>query len=110
MGRLCMLNPYLMRYLADFQAGFCILTEAGGAVFGSKTSELTGEASADLMGEWSKQWSELKAAGRKYLVFRGLPDAEVSSKSVHKTKSRLIKGRGWARRSDPIHQRVLRGR
>lgn len=51
----------------DVCAGFCILTEAGGAIFGSKTSEFTGKASAELM------------AGRKYLVFRGLPDTDGES-------------------------------
>ena len=35
------------------QAGFCILKEAGGGIFGSKTSEFTGEATAELMGECS---------------------------------------------------------
>lgn len=33
------------------QAGFCILTEAGGVAFGGKTSSLSGDIDAGLMGQ-----------------------------------------------------------
>ncbi|KAK1923256.1 hypothetical protein DB88DRAFT_494384 [Papiliotrema laurentii] len=51
----------------DVCAGFCILKEAGGGIFGGKTTELTGEPSAEIM------------ASRKYLVIRGMPDKDGES-------------------------------
>lgn len=76
------------QYRADGQAGICILHEAGGAVFGSKTSSLSGDVDADLIGELRGVFSALSgtgskiatdmSAGRKYLLMRGMAPAEVS--------------------------------
>jgi hypothetical protein len=38
------------------QAGFCILTEAGGVAFGGKTSSLSGDIDAGLMGQSNMRW------------------------------------------------------
>ena len=37
---------------ADYQAGICVLHEAGGAAFGAKDSDLSGRVDADLLGEF----------------------------------------------------------
>lgn len=37
--------------LVTLQAGICILHEAGGAAFGSKTSSLSGDVDAELIGK-----------------------------------------------------------
>jgi myo-inositol-1(or 4)-monophosphatase len=73
---------------AHDQAGICILHEAGGAVFGSKTSSLSGDVDADLIGKLRGAFTALSGtgskiaadmlAGRKYLLMRGMAPAEVS--------------------------------
>ena len=64
------------------QAGICILEEAGGATFGSKTSDLTGDASGELLCQSSlfvaSSSAHVVLAGRKYLHIRGMPRQEVS--------------------------------
>ncbi|KAI9637081.1 uncharacterized protein MKK02DRAFT_34123 [Dioszegia hungarica] len=61
----------------DVTAGICILHEAGGAVFGSKTSSLSGDVDADLI------------AGRKYLLMRGMAPAE--GETALQTQQRFAK-------------------
>lgn len=51
----------------DVCAGICILYEAGGVAFGSKSKPLSGEVDADLL------------AGRKYLFIRGIKATETES-------------------------------
>ncbi|WVR08650.1 hypothetical protein IAU60_005708 [Kwoniella sp. DSM 27419] len=48
----------------DVCAGICILHEAGGAMFGAKTSDLSGEVNGELL------------TGRKYLSIRGIAPTE----------------------------------
>ena len=45
-------------------AGMVIASEAGGRTFGSKTSALSADASAEMV------------TGRKYLVIRGIPEGK----------------------------------
>ncbi|WWC65234.1 uncharacterized protein I303_107851 [Kwoniella dejecticola CBS 10117] len=55
----------------DVCAGICILQEAGGAMFGPKTSSLSGEVDGDLL------------TGRKYLAVRGIaPSSDETSLQV----------------------------
>ncbi|WWC72630.1 uncharacterized protein I206_106594 [Kwoniella pini CBS 10737] len=61
----------------DVCAGICILQEAGGAMFGPKTSSLSGEIDGDLL------------TGRKYLAVRGIaPSSDETSLQVQQRFAR----------------------
>ncbi|WRT70753.1 uncharacterized protein IL334_007752 [Kwoniella shivajii] len=61
----------------DVCAGICILEEAGGVMFGSKGSSLSGEVDSDLL------------TGRKYLAMRGI--APTSDESTLQVQQRFAK-------------------